>query len=294
MDKTVILHAAFSVQVPVSVVIPCYRCENTIDEAVASVMQQTALPTELILVEDCSGDEGRTLARLQQIRAQNKSPVAITVFAQPENRGPGEARNAGWAIATQPLLAFLDADDSWRPEKLALQSGYMLAHADIDLCCHDTVILERGERLALSLDPMEVQALYLSEMLLSNRVATRTVMLRTRITPRFAPGLRYAEDYHLWLKILACGHQAAKIKLPLAASYKADFGEGGLSGHVAAMHAGAQQCFGMLYRDQLLNCTQFHLARTAETLKYWYRIALLALRRSITVSVDQLDVGKKK
>ncbi len=294
MDKTVISRAAASAQIPVSVVIPCYRCEWTIDEAVASVMQQTALPTELILVEDCSGDEGRTLTRLQQIQAHNESSVAITVLPLPQNLGPGEARNAGWAIATQPLLAFLDADDSWHPEKLALQSGYMLAHADVDLCFHDTLIQERGERLASSLHPMEVQALHLSDMLLSNRVATRTVMLRTRIAPRFAPGLRYAEDYHLWLQILAGGHQAARIKLPLAASYKADFGAGGLTGHLTAMHAGVQQCFGMLYRDQLLSRTQFHLARTAETLKYWHRIVLLALRRSITSSVDQLDVRNKK
>ncbi len=278
--------AAASAQVPVSVVIPCYRCENTIDEAVASVMQQTALPTELILVEDCSGDEGRTLTRLQRIQAHNESPVAITVLPLPHNRGPGEARNAGWVIATQPLLAFLDADDCWHPEKLALQSGYMLAHADVEMCFHDTLILERGERLASSHLPMEVQALHLSDMLLSNRVATRTVMLRTRIAPRFAPGLRYAEDYHLWLQILAGGHQAARIKLPLASSYKADFGAGGLTGHVAAMHAGVLQCFGMLYRDQLLSRTQFHLARTAETMKYLHRLALLALRRGTTSSVD--------
>ncbi len=288
------LHATALAQVPVSVVIPCYRCENTIDEAVSSVMQQTALPTELILVEDSSGDEGRTLARLQQIQALNKSPVAITVLPLPHNRGPGEARNAGWAITTQPLLAFLDADDSWHPEKLALQSGYMLAHANVEMCFHDTLILKRGETLASSLRPLEVQALQLFDMLLSNRVATRTVMLRTSIAPRFAPGLRYAEDYHLWLQILAGGHQAARIRLPLAASYKADFGAGGLTGHLAAMHAGVQQCFGMLYRDQLLSRTQFHLARTAETLKYWHRIVLLALRRNISSSVDQLDVRVRK
>jgi hypothetical protein len=67
--------------------------------------------------------------------------------------------------------------------------------------------------------------------------------------------------------------------LPLAASYKADFGAGGLTGHLAAMHTGVQQCFSMLHQERLLSRSQFRLARTAETLKYWRRLALLALRR---------------
>jgi len=283
--------AVESAHVPVSVVIPCYRCENTIDEAVASVLQQTALPAELILVEDSSGDGGRTLARLQHLRAQNRSPVAIIVQPQLQNRGPGEARNAGWEIATQPLLAFLDADDTWHPEKLALQSRLMLAHPELSLSFHDTVILDPGEKLSASPAAMELQPLHLSDMLISNRVATRSVMLRSAIAQRFPLGLRYAEDYHLWLQILASGHRAARLMLPLAASYKADFGAGGLTGHLSVMHAGVQQCLGMLYQDRMLSPAQFRLARTAETLKYWRRLALLALRRcSSSSTVDSASV----
>jgi glycosyltransferase involved in cell wall biosynthesis len=266
-------------RVPVTVVIPCFRCENTIDGAVASVLQQSALPVELILVEDCSGDDGRTLARLRQIQSQYGLKINIDVLAQPLNRGPGEARNAGWATASQPLIAFLDADDTWHPEKLARQSRIMLAHPELSLSFHDTVILERSEKPSLSPAAMKVQPLRLTDMLLSNRVATRSVMLRTAITQRFPLGLRYAEDYHLWLQILASGQRAARLMLPLAASYKDDFGAGGLSGNLAAMHVGVQQCFSMLHQDGLLNTTQFRLARSVEMLKYWRRLALMALRR---------------
>jgi len=270
--------AVVTAQIPVSVVIPCFRCANTIDDAVTSVLHQTALPCELILVEDCSEDGGKTISKLLQIQAQNKGPVVIKVVSLPLNGGPGKARNAGWAIANQPLLAFLDSDDSWHLEKLDLQYRYMQAHADIDLSFHDTLILERGEKLSQAIGAMEVKPLYLSNMLISNRVATRTVMLRTRISQRFAPNLRYAEDYHLWLKVLAGGHKAVRIKLSLAASYKPDYGAGGLSGHLAAMHAGVNQCFEMLYQDQLLTRSQFYLAQTAETLKYWRRMALNGIR----------------
>jgi glycosyltransferase involved in cell wall biosynthesis len=279
-------------RVPVSVVIPCFRCENTIDEAVASVLQQSALPAELILVEDCSGDEGRTLARLRQIQAQYGGTMTITVLPQPWNRGPGEARNAGWAIASQPLLAFLDADDTWHLEKLARQSRLMLAHSQLTLSFHDTVILDRSVKLSVLPEVTDVQDLHLPDMLISNRIATRTVMLRTAIAQRFPLGLRYAEDYYLWLRILASGHLAARLVLPLAASHKADFGAGGLTGDLAATHAGVKQCFRMLYRDRLLSPSQFLLASSVETLKYWPRRVLVALRPFTSFFTVDTAMGK--
>lgn len=54
--------------VPVSVVIPCYCCEGTIERAVGSVMKQTALPVEIFLVDDASPDHGRTLNKLRQLQ----------------------------------------------------------------------------------------------------------------------------------------------------------------------------------------------------------------------------------
>ncbi len=52
--------------VPVSVVIPCYCCEDTIERSVVSVMNQTGLPIEVILVDDASPDQGRTLSKLRE------------------------------------------------------------------------------------------------------------------------------------------------------------------------------------------------------------------------------------
>ena len=256
-------------------------------------MQQTALPAELILVEDCSADDGRSLARLQQIQTQYGGTVTINVLSQPRNRGPGEARNAGWEIATQQLLAFLDADDTWHPEKLAWQSRLMLAHPELSLSSHDTVILKRGEKLSGVPAAMKLQPLYLSDMLIRNRIATRSVMLRTEIAQRFPLGLRCAEDYYLWLRILASGHLAARLMHPLAASYKAHFGAGGLTGHLAAMHAGVQQCFSMLHQERLLSLSQFRLARTAETLKYWRRLVMLAMRQCTSSPTADPSVRKR-
>ena len=57
-------------QAPVSVIIPCYRCTETIERALASVAQQTLLPEEVLLVEDCSDDERKTLDVLYRLQQQ--------------------------------------------------------------------------------------------------------------------------------------------------------------------------------------------------------------------------------
>ncbi|MHB1099234.1 MAG: glycosyltransferase family 2 protein, partial [Burkholderiales bacterium] len=109
-------------KVPVSVIIPCYRCAETIARAVDSVLKQTLPPEEILLVEDCSGDDGNTLAVLHSLQQNNPF---IRVIPLAKNGGPAAARNAGWDAAKQPYIAFLDADDAWHPKKLEIQYSWM-------------------------------------------------------------------------------------------------------------------------------------------------------------------------
>ena len=82
-----------NVTLPVSVVIPCYRCAATLDRALQSVLAQTQPPAEIIVVDDASDDATpRVIAAL---------PPSIKKIRLPENRGAGSARNAGWQAATQ-------------------------------------------------------------------------------------------------------------------------------------------------------------------------------------------------
>ena len=78
---------------PVSVVIPCWRCSDTVGRAVASVAAQTLRPKEVILVDDGSGDE--TYSVLCDL-ADAYEPHWIKVLALEQNGGAGWARNAGW------------------------------------------------------------------------------------------------------------------------------------------------------------------------------------------------------
>ncbi|PDV97074.1 glycosyltransferase family 2 protein [Candidatus Chloroploca asiatica] len=96
----------------ISVIIPVYNGERFLAEALQSVLDQTLPPDEIIVVDDGSTDNSATIAR------SFGSPVRVLTQA---NLGPAAARNLGVAHTTGDLLAFLDADDLWLPNKLARQ-----------------------------------------------------------------------------------------------------------------------------------------------------------------------------
>ena len=100
--------------VRVSVVIPAFNAEATIERAIASVCRQTEKRLEIIVVDDASSD--RTPAIVAETA---KSDPRIRLLRQPANAGPAAARNRGIAAAKGEWIALLDADDSYLPERLA-------------------------------------------------------------------------------------------------------------------------------------------------------------------------------
>jgi glycosyltransferase involved in cell wall biosynthesis len=112
----------------VSVIIPTYNCGRYITEAVESALAQRDVTVEVIVVDDGSTDD--TAARLAPYRGR------VQHFIQ-DNAGPGAARAVGQRAGRGEYLAFLDADDRWRPDKLALQVAYLRAHPDVGLVCSD-------------------------------------------------------------------------------------------------------------------------------------------------------------
>jgi len=264
--------------VPVSVVIPCYRCEDTAERAVLSVVQQVSRPAEIILIDDASPDAGKTLNKLRALQKKFADDLHIEVIALEKNGGPAAARNAGWNRASQPYIAFLDADDSWLEQKLQIQYGWMCEHPNVAMSghiCGNPASSASGE----SLSEWSVTSIGKSSVLLSNPFSTPSVLLKRDLPFRFENGKTYAEDFLLWQQIVCAGYPVVRLDVVLAELHKAPYGEGGLSSHLWAMERAELDNYRRLRKS---GCIAGRLALALSVfslMKFVRRLLLVMLRR---------------
>lgn len=107
----------------ISVITPAYNAEAYIGAAIVSVLQQTLTPTEIIVVDDGSID--KTADVIKQFDH--------IIYMRQENKGPAAARNAGIKMAQGDWIAFLDADDLWDKNKLALHYDYFKKNSGVEI-----------------------------------------------------------------------------------------------------------------------------------------------------------------
>ena len=100
----------------ISIIIPAYNAEKTIDEAIQSVFQQTYQKWELIIINDCSSDKTEEFVK-KYLDQNNK----IIFLNNEKNLGVSATRNKGIAASKGEWIAFLDSDDKWNSEKLEKQ-----------------------------------------------------------------------------------------------------------------------------------------------------------------------------
>lgn len=112
----------------VSVVVPVYRAEAHLEEAVASALAQPEV-VEVVLVEDGSPDNSWAIC--QRLAAAD---ARVKALRHPDgaNLGAGESRNRAIAACTAPYVAFLDADDYFLPGRFAADRAVLAAHPDAD------------------------------------------------------------------------------------------------------------------------------------------------------------------
>ncbi len=261
----------------VSVIIPCFRCASTIERAVKSVIQQTQKPAEVILVDDASDDE--TLAVLREIEQQY--PDWIKVIALEVNLGVASARNMGWAIATQPYIAFLDTDDAWHPKKIEIQFTYMSQHPEVTLSGHRHQIINQDDILPDWAVPPSTQAVWIRkwDLLLSNKFVTPSIMVRRDIPQRFSEQQRYMEDHLLWLEILCDGALVVKLPDKLAAIYKSSFGATGLSSNIYAMERSEIYNYVHMYKTHRIGLSALVFLEAFSLIKYMRRLAIVGARK---------------
>jgi glycosyltransferase involved in cell wall biosynthesis len=188
----------------VSVVIPAYRSRpdqpDWLDEALDSIRAQTFGDWEIVVVDDGS-----------PVRIAPSRTDDLTIVRQP-NTGPGGARNVGSVIARGHLIAFLDSDDRWRPEKLAKQVALHERRPELVLSATDFVNFDdsgvRDPHAWRARNKPTGETISFERLFFENCIAcSSTMMPRTALmrTPGMARDRRMGEDYGLWLRIAMLG-----------------------------------------------------------------------------------------
>ncbi len=188
-----------------------YNSEVFISETINSVVNQSYKNWELLLVDDCSTDN--TLKIVQPFLEEFNN---IILLKNKKNSGAAISRNKGIEAANGDFIAFLDADDLWKPNKLEVQLQYMGPDDfDVSFSSYEQ-INEVGELLNKKVRALEL--LTYKKLLKSNYIGNLTGMYSVKSLNRITtPNLRKRQDWLLWLlAIEKSGKPAKGIQEPLA------------------------------------------------------------------------------
>ena len=178
----------------VSVIIPTFDRQSWLEKAVDSVLRQTYKDFELIVVDDGSMDNTRSLF---------KSNLPQVTYLYQKNQGVAAARNAGIRAAQGEWLAFLDSDDAWLPGKLERQMAYHRENPRLKISQTEEIWIRNGRRV----NPMNKHkklsgwifepSLPLCLISPSSVILAREVFERTGL---FDESFTVCEDYEFWLR----------------------------------------------------------------------------------------------
>ena len=194
----------------ISVIIPVYNREKTIERAIRSVLDQTWRNLELIVVDDCSSDASAAVSA-------GIADDRLRVIKLEKNSGACAARNRGIDEAKGEILAFQDSDDCWLPDKLERQM------ACLDSCGADIVFGQMRRHFPDKEDifPELTPGVVPYETLIRRPVAgTPTILARRAVfdEERFDPQMRRKQDFD-WIIRAAKTHVTAFSEGPVIDTY---------------------------------------------------------------------------
>ncbi|MQT13459.1 glycosyltransferase family 2 protein [Segnochrobactrum spirostomi] len=193
----------------VAVVIATFRRPDAVRRAVASVLAQTAPVGEIVVVDDASPTP-----------APSFDDARVRVLRRTENGGQGAAYRDGLAAVRRPLVAFLDDDDLWRPDKIARQLTALAGAADpertIVSCAVET--LRDGRRHSLPRRPPRSDEPLADYLFVAGGVLQQSTLLGPTALARraaFDPGVRRHQDLGFILRAERLGAGVVLVEAPL-------------------------------------------------------------------------------
>ena len=180
----------------VSVIIPYYKKKNSILKTVNSVLNQIYQNFEIIIIYD--DENNNDLNFINEIKNKDNR---IFIIKNKKQMGAGNSRNIGINNSKGEFIAFLDADDTWKNDKLDKQIKFMKINNYEASHTSYSIINERNEVIG---NRTARNFFKLKELLKSCDIGTSTVMIKRNLINndvKFAP-LKTKEDFVLWLKLL--------------------------------------------------------------------------------------------
>ncbi|WP_307142058.1 glycosyltransferase family 2 protein [Siphonobacter sp. SORGH_AS_1065] len=234
-----------------SVVIPMYNAEETIIECIDSVIKQTYDNYEIIIVNDGSRDNSLSLVN----DYKEKNFIDHMIIVNKKNEGVSKARNTAMDISSAEFIAFLDADDTWNPQKLEVMNNHLTV--DIDLYANNFYI--NNQSIPLVHD--SIRQYKFTDFIFKNYFDTSSVVIRNNSDYRFDETMRYTEDHDLWLRILNKTNKALLVNKFLTIRNRPLLSSGGASGNKWEMRKGEMKMFINLanYRKDMMPLLPFLL-----------------------------------
>lgn len=199
----------------VSVIIPTFNCARFLGDAITSALAQTYTDYEVIVVDDGSTDETRDVVARFDDKVR---------YLYQSNRGPTPARNLALSQATGELMACLDADDVWYPQKLERQVAFLDAHQKCGLVHSDVTVIDETDQLMHSRFNHETGRLipqgHCTLELLKRHHTQLSVVVARRASlgkaGKFDERVQGSADYLQWILMTLDGMAIGYIDEPLA------------------------------------------------------------------------------
>ena len=196
----------------ISVIIPTYNRAHLLPRALDSILSQSCLPNEIIVVDDGSNDDTSALMT---------SVYPEIAFIQQPNIGVSCARNVGIKSASGDWIAFLDSDDEWFPEKLEVQMNALYKNPELKICHTNEIWIRNGTRVNPKKKHKKFGGWIFQKCLPLCCISPSSVIIHKSIFDEvglFDDSLLVCEDYDLWLRITA-RNPVLYIEKPLLRKY---------------------------------------------------------------------------
>lgn len=256
----------------ISVIIPMYNAEDTIETCIVSVLNQTYKGTiEIIVVNDGSKDNSQRI--VEEIIKNNSSMIAIQLINK-GNGGVSSARNKGLALARGEFIALLDSDDEWLNYKIEKQLDVFFQNSESGFVGG---LINKPTTAA-----PKIVTIPLSKLIFKNYFQPSTVMFKKEVIQKvgfFDETQKYAEEGNYFMRI-ANNYTCILLneQLILYGQGKIGFGVSGLSANLLEMEKGELKNISFAYQNNYISFFTYLVAVLYSIIKYFRRILIVKFR----------------